>query len=114
VKPETGKIMSLPELYRKLLDQYEQVLGVTQSILAGLKRGEVEKNLDPLLEKKKALGDEIARLTQQIASSSVGRDSGSNLAALAEAKDLLRQVTEKAELLQLAEERIQDFLRRRK
>jgi hypothetical protein len=103
--------MRLPELYKKLLDQCEQVLGVTQSVLAGLKRGEGEKNLDPLLEKKKALGDEIARLTQQIASSSVGRDSGSNLAALAEVKDLLRQVTEKANLVQETEERIQRFLR---
>jgi len=105
--------MKLPELYKKLLDEYEQVLGVTQSILAALKGGEGEEKLNPLLEKKKALGNGIARLTQQIASSSIGRDSRSDLSTLTEVKDLLRRVTEKAELLQLAEEKIQDFLRRR-
>ena len=104
--------MNLPELYRKLLDQYEQVLGVTQTILAGLKRGEGEENLNPLLEKKKALGDGIAHLTQQIASSRIGGDSRSNLSALTEVKDLLRQVTEKAELLEQTEEKIQNFLQR--
>ena len=104
--------MTLPELYRKLLDQYEQVLGVTQTILAGLKRGEGEENLNPLLEKKKALGDNIARLTQQIASSRIGGDSRSNLSMLTEVKDLLRQVTEKAELLEQTEEKIQNFLQR--
>ena len=105
--------MNLPELYRNLLDQYEQVLGVTQTILAGLKRGEGEENLNPLLEKKKALGHDIARLTQQIASSSIGRDSRFNLSTLAEVKDLLRQVTEKANLVQEIEASIHDFLQRK-
>jgi excinuclease UvrABC nuclease subunit len=105
--------MSLPELYKKLLDQYEQVLNVTQTILAELKKGEGEKKLNLLLEKKESLGDEIARLTQQIASSSIGRDSRSDLSTLAEVKDLLRQVTEKANLVQGIEGKIQDFLQRK-
>lgn len=95
------------------MDLYEQVLSVTQTILAELKRGEGEKNLNLLLEKKKSLGDDIARLTQQITSSRIGGDSRSNLSALTEVKDLLRQVTEKAELLHQTEQKIQDFLRRR-
>jgi hypothetical protein len=106
--------MSLAELYSKLLDRYDQVLSVTRTILAGLKRGEGEESLDLLLEKKKTLGDEIARLTQQIASSRIGADSRSNLSTLTEVKDLLRQVTEKAGLVQETEEKIQDFLRRKK
>jgi hypothetical protein len=106
--------MSLVELYSKLLDRYDQVLSVTRTILAGLKRGEGEESLDLLLEKKKTLGDEIARLTQQIASSRIGANSGSNLSTLTEVKDLLRQVTEKAGLVQKTEEKIQDFLRRKK
>ena len=104
--------MNLPELYRKLLDQYEQLLSVTQTILAEVRRGEGEKNLKVLLEKKKSSGHNIARLTQQIASSRIGGDSRSNLSMLTEVKDLLRQVTEKAELLQQTEEKIQNFLRR--
>ena len=106
--------MNLPELYRKLLDQYEQVLGVTQDILAELKRAEGEQKLDLLVEKKKSLGENIARLTRQIASSRIGNDSRSNLAALAEVKNLLRQVTDKANLVQETEDRIQDFLRSKK
>ena len=106
--------MSLPELYRKLLDEYEQVLGVTQAILAELKKGEGEKELDLLLEKKKRLGENIAGLTQQIASTSVGKDSRSDVATLTEVKDLLRQVTEKANLVQETEERIRDFLQSKK
>ncbi|UCB53272.1 MAG: hypothetical protein JSV10_04110 [Candidatus Zixiibacteriota bacterium] len=105
-----GIIMSLPELYRKLLDQYEEVVSLTQTILAELKKGEGEGNLKVLLDKKKTLGENIAQLTQQIASSRIGSDS--SLSALAEVKDLLRQVTEKAKLLQQVEEKIQDFLRR--
>jgi hypothetical protein len=106
--------MNLPELYRNLLDQYEQVLGVTQDILAELKRAEGEEKLDLLLEKKKRFGENIARLTQQIASSRIGNDSRSDLVQLAEVKDLLRQVTEKANLVQEIEGRIQDFLQSKK
>ena len=105
--------MNLPELYKKLLDEYEQVLGVTKDILAELKRGEGEEKLDLLLEKKKSLGENIARLTQQIASSRIGNNSRSNLTALAEVKDLLRQVTEKANLVQGIEGKIQEFLQRK-
>lgn len=108
-----AKVMSLPELYRKLLDQYEQVVSLSEMILAELKKAGGENNLSSLLEKKKSLGENIARLTQQIASSRIGGDSHSNLTALAEVKNLLRQVAEKAQFLQQVEEKIQDFLRRR-
>ena len=105
-----AKVMSLPELYRKLLDQYEQVVSLSEMILAELKKAEGKNNLSSLLEKKKSLGENIARLTQQIASSRIGGDSHSNLTALAEVKDLLKLISEKARVLQEAEEKMQNFL----
>jgi predicted O-linked N-acetylglucosamine transferase (SPINDLY family) len=105
--------MSLPELYRELLDQYEQVVSLSKMILAELTKAESDDNLSLLLEKKKSMGENIAQLTRQIASGRIGDDSHSNLTTLTEVKGLLQQVTEKAELLQQIEENIQDFLRKR-
>jgi len=105
--------MSLPEQYRQLLSQYEELVSLSRTILAELKKAGSESKLSLLLEKKKSLGQNIARLTQQIASSRIGGDSHSNLGTLAEAKVLLQQVAEKAHFLQQVEEKIQDFLRRR-
>ncbi|MGB7061001.1 MAG: hypothetical protein WBF13_01445 [Candidatus Zixiibacteriota bacterium] len=105
--------MSLPEQYRQLLSQYEELVSLSRTILGELKKAGSESKLSLLLEKKKSLGQNIARLTQQIVSSRIGGDSNSNLTALAEVKVLLQQVAEKAQLLQQVEEKIQDFLRRR-
>lgn len=102
--------MNLPEQYRRLLSQYDQLVSLSETILAELKKAGNESNLSLLVEKKKSLGESIARLTRQIASSRIRGGSESNLKALAEVKDLLQQVTEKATLLQRVEEKIQDFL----
>ena len=105
--------MNLPEQYRRLLSQYDQLVSLSETILAELNKAGSESNLNSLVEKKKTLGESIARLTRQIASSRIKGGSGSNLKALSEMKDLLQQVTEKATLLQRVEEKIQVFLRKK-
>jgi hypothetical protein len=109
----SAKTMNLPELYRKLLDEYEQVLRMSEMILAELKRQGAEDDVRPLLERKRKTGENIARLTEQIASTQIKGPSGSDLSMVTSMKHLLRQITEKAELLQKIEGRIQDHLQRK-
>ena len=102
--------MNLPEKYRKLLVEYDRVLNLSGQILDELKTGGTEGDLESILEKKRIAGQNIARLTQQIASSEIKGRSDTSFEALALIKDLLGQVTQKAELLQHVENQIQNLL----
>lgn len=104
--------MNLPQQYRKLLDLFDQVLGLSHMILSELEREGTHNNLDELIDKKDAAGKNIAKLTQEIASVSIDFDSQSGLRNLAEIKPLLKQIEQKASLLQVVEGRIQDLVRR--
>lgn len=105
--------MNLPEQYRKLLTGYNQVLNLSKMILGELKKERKESNLSFLLEKKKMAGEAIARLTEEIASIDMKSYSDSNLSTLAEVKVLLKQITEKARLLQEIEEKIKNLLQQK-
>lgn len=108
-----AKAMNLPEQYEKLLNEYKQVLRLSEMILAELKTKGEEDNLSLLLERKKITGESIARLTEQIAATRIKGRSDSDSGMVASMKGLLRQITEKAELLQEIEEKIQNLLRQR-
>ena len=105
--------MSLLEEYKKLLSEYDKVLNLSKMILAELKKEGKESDLFSLLEKKKMAAEGIARLTKEIASTEIKSYSDSNLKTLAEVKDLLKQITEKARLLQEIEEKIQNLLQKK-
>ena len=102
--------MSLPEQYRQLLSQYEELVSLSRTILAELKKAGGENNLSSLLEKKKSLGENIARLTKEINLIEVRSYPDANLKTLAEVKRLLKLISEKARLLQEVEEKMQNFL----
>lgn len=106
--------MNLPDQYRRLLAEYAKVLNLSKKILEELKKEGKESELDLLLEKRKAAGETIAGLTEQIASANIRRCSESSLRTLAQVRGLLQQVIEKAKLLQEIEQEIQDLLRKRK
>jgi hypothetical protein len=107
------KTMSLPEQYRKLLNEYDRVLDLSERILDELKKRGKENDISFLLEKKEVTGKSIARLTKEIASAEIENYSGSNLKTLAMVKGLLLQITEKARLLQEIEEKIQNLLQQK-
>jgi hypothetical protein len=109
----SAKAMNLPELYRKLLSEYEQVLRLSEMILAELKRQGAEDDIRPLLERKRKAGENIVQLTEQIAATQIKGHSGSDSGTVVSMKHLLRQITEKAELIQEIEEKILDCLRRK-
>lgn len=106
--------MNLPDQYRRLLAEYVKVLNLSKKILEELKKEGKVSELDLLLEKRKAAGETVAGLTEQIASANITGYSKSSLGTLAQVKGLLRQVIEKAKLLQEVEQEIQDLLRKRK
>ncbi len=108
-----AKAMNLPEQYEELLNEYEQVIRLSEMILAELKTKGEEDNLSLLLKKKRMAGESIVRLTEQIAATRIKGRSDSDSGMVASMKGLLRQITEKAELLQEIEEKIQDCLRRK-
>ncbi|MCK4224476.1 MAG: hypothetical protein KAX39_04795 [candidate division Zixibacteria bacterium] len=105
--------MSLLEEYEKLLSEYDNVLNLSKMILAELKKEGKKNNLISLLEKKKMAGETIARLSEEIGSTQIKSFSGSNLKTLTGVRSLLRQITEKAKLLQEIEEKIQNFLQQK-
>ncbi len=105
--------MRLLEHYKKLSGEYDQVLNLSKMILAELKKGGKESNLSLLLEKKKMVGEAIARLSKEITSAKIGNYSDSSLRTLAEVKNLLKLIGEKVKLLQEVEERIQNFLKQK-
>ncbi len=102
--------MSLLEEYEKLLSEYDKVLDLSKMILTKLKKEGEEKDIISLLERKKVAGETIARLSEEIGSIEIKSFSGSNLKTLTGVRSLLRQITEKAKLLQEIEEKIQNFL----
>ena len=102
--------MSLLEQYKKLLIEYDKVLNLSKRILAELKNEGKERDLIPLLEKKRMVGQTISHLTKKIASIKIGSYPDSNLNSLAGVKSLLNQITEKAKLLQEVEEEVQNLL----
>ena len=102
--------MSLLAEYEKLLSEYDKVLNLSETILAELKKEEKEKDIISLLEKKRMAGETITHLTEKIASTEIKSVSDSNLNTLAMVKSLLKQITEKAKLLQEVEEKIQNSL----
>lgn len=106
--------MNLPDQYRRLLAEYAKVLNLSRKILEELKKEGKESELDLLLEKRKAAGETIAGLTEQIASANIRGCSESSLRTLAQVKGLLQQVIEKVKLLQEVEQEIQDLLGKRK
>jgi len=105
--------MNLPEQYRKLLTEYDQVLNLSKMILGELKKEKKESNLSFLLEKKKMAGEAIARLTKEIASVEIKSYPDSNLKTLGEVKGLLKLISEKAKLLHEIEEKIQNLLQQK-
>jgi hypothetical protein len=105
--------MSLPEQYRKLLSQYDEVLSLSRMILANLERGGTEENLSLLVERKEKVGNGIARLISEIALFEADGHSDSNFRTLAEVKPLLKQIEERANLLQGVEERIRSLLQKK-
>ncbi len=104
--------MSLLEEYKKLSSEYDKVLNLSKMILAELKKEGKENDLFSLLEKKKTVGEGIARLTKEIASTEIKSYSNSNSKALATVKSLLKQIAEKVRLLQEVENKIQNFLQK--
>jgi hypothetical protein len=105
--------MNLAEQYERLLAEYDQVLSLSKQILHGLKSGADENVLDSLLGKKKAAGENITRLTRQIASSEIKNRSVSNSGTLSLMKDLFKQVKQRAQLLQQVEDRIREILQQK-
>ncbi len=105
--------MSLLEHYRKLLDQYDQVLTLSKLILRELRSQTEEGNLASLLEKKRSVGESITRLTQKISTARIENYSDPNLKTLIEVKGFLKQITEKAELIREVEEKIQNLLQKK-
>ena len=105
--------MSLPEQYRRLLTQYDEVLSLSRMILANLASGGTEENLSLLVERKEKVGKDIAGLTSAIASYDAGARSDSNFKTLAQVKPLLKQIEERANLLQGVEERIRSLLQKK-
>ena len=105
--------MSLLEDYKKLLNEYDKVSNLSKMILAELKKEGKESNLFALLEKKKMAGKGIARLTKEVASTEIKSYSDSNLKTLATVKGLLKQIAEKAKLLQEVEDKIQNLLQKK-
>lgn len=102
--------MSLLEQYKKLLIEYDKVLNLSKRILAELKNEGKERDLIPLLEKKRMVGQTISHLTKKIASIEIGSYPDSDFSSLAGVRSLLNQITEKAKLLQEVEEEVQNLL----
>jgi hypothetical protein len=105
--------MNLAEQYEKLLAEYDRILSLSEQILVGLKRGAEESVLDSLLQKKKTAGENITKLTRQIASSEIKSRSVSNSGTLSLMKDLFKQVKQRAQLLQQVEDQIRDVLQQK-
>ena len=105
--------MCLLEQYKKLLLEYDKVLNLSKMILAELKNEGEEKDIISLLGKKRKVGETITHLTKKIASSEIKSYSDSNLSSLAEVKDFLNQITEKAKLVQEVEDKIQNLLQQK-
>jgi hypothetical protein len=106
--------MSLSLRYQKLLDLFDQVLSLSHMILSELEREETQENLKDLIGKKDAAGRSIAKLTDEIASTEIDTNSESSLRTLAEIKPILKQIEQKASLLQAVEGRIKDLVKRNK
>jgi len=105
--------MSLPDRYRRLLDLFDQVLGLSHLMLSELEMGGREESLNELLRKKDAAGAKIEKLTAEIASSDVGADSQSNLQTLAQVRPILSQIEKKASLLNAVERRIRELVKQK-
>ncbi len=105
--------MSLLELYRKLLAEYDQVLSLSRMILFELETGGREQNLNSLLQRKESTGRKIALLAERIASFEVKGHPELDLGTLAAVKPLLKQIEKKANLLQDVERKIQNFVGRK-
>jgi hypothetical protein len=106
--------MSLSRRYRNLLDLFDQVLGLSYMILSELEKEGTQENLEDLIGKKDAAGRSIAKLTQEIASAEIDSSSELSLKTLSELKPILKQIEQKASLLQAVEGRIQDLVKRNK
>lgn len=106
--------MNLSQRYRRLLELFDQVLSLSHMILSELEREGTGENLKDLIDKKDAAGRSIAMLTEEIAAAEVGSNSEFSLRTLAEIKPILKQIEQKASLLQAVEGRIQDLVKRNK
>lgn len=105
--------MSLLEQYKKLLIEYDKVLNLSKRILAELKNEGKERDIIPLLEKKRMVGQTISHLTKKIASIEIESYPDSNLDSLAGVRSLLDQITVRAKLLQEIEEEVQNLLQQK-
>jgi hypothetical protein len=83
-------------------------------ILSELEKEGTREYIEDLIEKKEATGKSIAKLTEEIASVEIGSNSELSLKTLSEIKPILKQIEQKASLLQAVEGRIQDLIKRNK
>ena len=103
--------MTLLEQYKTLLDEFDKVLGLSQTILSELENKGTPETITAHLEQKSAIAKTIAELTDQISSTRIGNGKGSRFADLAEVKILYSKITEKARQIQQIEEKIQHTIK---
>lgn len=102
--------MTLLEQYKTLLDEFDKVLRLSQTILSALKNKRAPETITTHLKQKSAIAKTIAELTDQISSTKMGNGKDSGFADLVEVKILYSKITEKARQIQRIEEKIQHTL----
>ena len=102
--------MSLLGEYNNILNDYDQVLILSRTILSELENEGSPVDILTLLEQKQVVARNIARLTDRISATEITSGKDPNLQDLAGVKILLSQIVEKTKQIMIIEDKIQKIL----
>lgn len=96
--------------YQLLLTEYDRILSISQIILEKLEKQKEDNHIIDLLEQKRTIADNIAKLTREISHIEIKNGKDTNLRNLSKAKALLSQIADRIKQIQSIEEKIQSIL----
>ena len=97
--------------YEELLEDYNEILKISTKVLDEITKKFDEDTLMPLLEEKLKIADRISKASKQISQIELSGDSPVQMEIARQAKSIIAQIKNRAELLLKCENRIEEALR---
>ena len=97
--------------YEELLEDYNRILEVSSKVLDEVKKEFDEEALLPLLERKLEIADRISKTSKRASQIELAGDSPIQLEIIKQAKRIIAQIKNRADLLLKCENKIEQILK---
>jgi len=97
--------------YEELLENYNRILDISSKVLDEIGKEFDDEVLLPLLERKLELADRISKTSKRVSQIELVKDSPVQLEIARQARRIIAQIKNRADLLLKCENRIEEVLR---